>query len=162
MNSSEVTKKQKRKKMKVETRKLVAREKFYQRNFYLFEISYIILVIPILVLAFLSIPILLCVVLTKNFQMWPFILSGVMITFYQILAVKYFFKRFFLNPHEMSFGEYLRFKFDNRRKLRDFEKKPLETWYDNLEDFIDRIRTEEKEQTYRLYSRDFENVNNNS
>ena len=59
----------------------------------------------------------------------------------------------------MTFGEYLRFRFEDRRSNQDdLEGKPPKTWYDNLDDFIVRIRTEQREQTCRIYTMDYENV----
>ena len=158
MNSMRAARFRKKRKKKTTIRRLIARERFYERNFYLFEISYIIIAIPVLVLALLSIPVLLYFVIVQNFQLWPFILVGVFVAFFQILAIQYFVKKFFLEPYEMTFGEYLRFRFEDRRKEDTLEDKPPKTWYDDLDDFIVRIRTEEREQTYRIYSMEYENV----
>ncbi len=158
MNSMRAARFRKDKKKKTNIRKLFAQEKFYEKNFYFFEIGFIIIAIPVLVLALLSIPVLIYFTLVKYFQLWPFILLGVLIAFFQILAFQYFVKRFYLDPYEMTFGEYLRSRFEARRRNQDdLEGKPPKTWYDNLDDFIMRIRAEQREQTCRMYTMDYEN-----
>ncbi len=159
MNSMRAALFRKDKKKKITIRKLIAKEKFYEKNFYIFEIGFIIIAIPVLVLALLSIPVLIYFTLAKNFHLWPFILLGVLIAFFQILALQYFVKRFYLDPYEMTFGEYLRFRFEDRRRNQDdLEGKTPKTWYDNLDDFILRIRAEQREQTCRMYTMGYENV----
>jgi len=134
------------------------KEKFYKRNFYIFEIGFIAIAVPVLIIAITSIPILVYFTITQYFQLWPFIILGALIAFFQITAIQFFVKKFYLTPYNMTFGEYLRFRFEERNKDDEDEKKPRKTWYDNLDEFIIQIRTTQREQTYRIYATNYEDL----
>ena len=90
--------------------------------------------------------------------MWPFIILGVLVAFFQILAIQVFVRKYYLKPYNMTFGEYLRFRFDERNKSEEEKNKPQKTWYDNLDEFIIKIRTTQREQTFRIYSANHEHL----
>ncbi|NHJ05709.1 MAG: hypothetical protein EAX90_12865 [Candidatus Heimdallarchaeota archaeon] len=136
-------------------RKIIMKEKLYNRNFYFFELGFIFVLIPVLIASFVSAPFLYYYMVTQEFKVWPIIVLASLIVFSEILAIQYFVRRFYLEPHNMTFGQYLRYKFDTRIeniKSRDENKEPTLTWYSDLDDFIDRIRFEMKEQTEKVYS----------
>ncbi len=148
----------KRKKQGTNIRNIEAKERFYKRNFYFFEIGFIVVAVPVLIIALFSIPILLYFTLTQYFQLWPFIILGVLVAFFQILAIQVFVRKYYLKPYNMTFGEYLRFRFEERYKKEEEEKKHQKTWYDNIDEFIVQIRTAQREQTLRIYSSNYETV----
>lgn len=159
MNSVKIHSKRKRKSEESILRSIAIKEKFYKNSFYIFEIGFIIIAIPVLLVALTSIPILVYFTLVQNFQLWPFIILGVSIAFFQILAIQIFVKKFYLTPYNMTFGEYLRFRFDDRKKSEEEEQKPPKTWYDDLDDFTIRIRETQRKQTIRIYAANYEIMN---
>ncbi|MFW9922184.1 MAG: hypothetical protein ACFFDW_02735, partial [Candidatus Thorarchaeota archaeon] len=48
-------------------RKMIANERFYERNYILFELGFIFFVIPLLVLSFVSVPLLYFYIIIKEF-----------------------------------------------------------------------------------------------
>ena len=139
-------------------RQLEAQEKFYKRNFYLFEIGYIILAVPIFILSLASIPLSLYYSIKQNFYLWPIVLVATGIVFVQILATQYFVKRFYLEPNGLTFGQYLRMRYDERYAKKE-EIKEIKTWYDNIDEFIVKIKTTQREQTLRIYALNYEHFN---
>jgi hypothetical protein len=138
-----------------QTRTAKRHERFYKNNFFLFEISYIFLAIPMLTIALASVPILMFYTFAQKFYLWPMVIVAILIVFFQLTAIQYFVKRYYLEYHNMSLGEYLRYRFDNYRNNRqnDKQKKIVEpTWYDDLDEIIDRIRKQREEQTEKIYS----------
>lgn len=136
-------------------RKMIASERFYERNFALFEFGFIFFVIPMLVLSFVSVPFLYFYILTKEFLVWPFIVLFTLIVFIQIMAIQYFVRRFYLEPNNMSLGEYLRFKYDKRKEKQERVREgyiPEATWYENMDDFHFRLKQEMREQSDQLFS----------
>lgn len=153
MNSLKKTHYRKGRKPKT-IRQIAARERFYKSSFYFFEIGFIVVAIPVLILALTSIPVMMYFAITQYFQLWPFVLLGVLIAGFQIYAIQFFVKKFILKPLQLTFGEYLRMRFDERYKKEEtssiIEQK---IWYDNLDEFIIRLKTEQKEQTLLIYTR---------
>ena len=137
-------------------RRIAVKEKFYKSNFYLFEIGFIIIAVPVLLVAITSIPILVYFTIVQNFQLWPFIILGTLIAFSQILAIQIFVRKFYLIPYNMTFGEYLRFRYDERNVTIEDENKPQKTWYDNLDEFTLQIREAQRKQTYQIYAANYE------
>ena len=158
LNSYHLRSKRKRKREETNLRRIEIKEKFYKRNFYIFEIGFIAIAVPVLIIALTSIPILVYFTLTQYFQLWPFILLGALIAFFQIVSIQFFVKKYYLTPYSMTFGEYLRFRFDERNETEEDENKPQKTWYDNLDEFIIQIRTTQREQTLRIYAANHENA----
>jgi len=156
LNSYRLPSKRKRKREETNLRRIEIKEKFYKRNFYFFEIGFIAIALPVLIIALTSIPILIFFTITQYFQLWPFIILGALIAFFQIIAIQFFVKKYYLNPYNMTFGEYLRFRFDERNVTDVVENKPKKTWYDNLDEFIIQIRNTQREQTLRIYAANHE------
>ncbi len=146
----------KKKTEKSSLRSIAVKEKFYKSNFYLFEIGFIIIAVPVLLVAITSIPILVYFTIVQNFQLWPFIILGSLIAFSQILAIQIFVRKFYLIPYNMTFGEYLRFRYDERNVTIEDENKPQKTWYDNLDEFTLQIREAQRKQTYQIYAANYE------
>ncbi|MCK4291344.1 MAG: hypothetical protein KAX09_10210, partial [Candidatus Heimdallarchaeota archaeon] len=159
LNSMKLRSERKKKTEKSSLRSIAIKEKFYKSNFYIFEIGFIIVAVPVLLVAITSIPILVYFTLVQNFELWPFIILGSLIAFSQILAIQIFVKKFYLTPYNMTFGEYLRFRYDERNVIEKDENKPQKTWYDNLDEFIIQIRDTQREQTHRIYATNYENAN---
>jgi hypothetical protein len=143
------------------TSKLKAQERFYKWNFYLFEISYILFALPVLVISLVSIPVLYYVILTKGFPLWISILIGITIAFFQILCVRYVFKRFVLHPNEMSLGQFLRHQYITtiqKKKPKESEIKNISqnknnSWYASLDEFIFKIKEQQRRQTEEVFRR---------
>ena len=159
LSSYKMPTRKRRKRRGSSMRSIEAKERFYKRNFYIFEVGFIVIAVPVLLIALTSIPILVYFTITQYFQLWPFIILGASIAFFQMLSIQVFVKKFYLKPYNMTFGEYLRFRFDERTEKIEEEAKPPKTWYDNLDEFIVQIRTTQREQTYRIYATNYENVN---
>ena len=98
LNSYRLPSKRKRKREETNLRRIEIKEKFYKRNFYIFEIGFIAIAVPVLIIAITSIPILVYFTLTQYFQLWPFILLGDLISFFQILSIQFFVKKYYLTP----------------------------------------------------------------
>ncbi len=131
------------------------RERFYRNNFLLFEIGYIFLAIPVLTVALSSVPILMFYTFVKEFFIWPIIVVATLVVFFQIIATQYFVKKYYLDYYKMSLGRYLRYRFDYRRNRSKDEEQEIareETWYDNLDETIDRLKKDRSEQSEYIYS----------
>jgi len=139
---------------------LAAQERFYKRNFIIFEIGYVLVAIPVLVVALLSIPVIMFYIIKQHFYLWPILATAILIAFFQILGFQYFVRKYYLQPNNMTLGEFLRMRYEDRLRQRKLKEKPApqKTWYDNLDEFIFRIKTEQREQTLRLYAMQFENL----
>jgi hypothetical protein len=137
-------------------RQIKMRDRFYRSSFYVFEVGFIIVAIPALIIAILSIPVSLYFVIAGRFAYWPFVLVAVLITIFQFVGIKLFVKKYILDPYNLTFGEYLRMRYDERMKKEDRETvKEHITWYDDLDIFIDKIKTSQREQTYQIYARNY-------
>ena len=137
------------------------REKFYKNNFLIFEIGYIFLAIPVLTVALSSVPILMFYTFVKEFYIWPIIVVATLVVFFQIIGAQYFVKKYYLDYHKMSLGQYLRHKFDNRRnRLKNGvqEITSEETWYNNLDETINRLKKDRREQSEQIYSHVYSNI----
>ncbi|MBN1328403.1 MAG: hypothetical protein JXA54_02910 [Candidatus Heimdallarchaeota archaeon] len=133
-------------------KKLAANERAHTRNFIFFEIVFIIIAIPLLIVGLASIPISMYFAIVKDFRLWPIVIIGVVVSLSQILATQFFVRKYFLNPFNLTLGEYLRMRYDIRiEKKEQGNENSLKTWYDNLDEFIIRIKTEQREQTNRMY-----------
>ncbi|NHJ86844.1 MAG: hypothetical protein FK734_15385 [Asgard group archaeon] len=149
----------KRKAKQPSLKKLAANERAHNRVFLLFEIGFIIIAIPLLIAGFASIPISLYFAIVQDFRLWPFVIIGIAVTLAQILAIQFFVRKYFLTPYNLTLGEYLRMRYDERLVKKDSDKNySLKTWYDNLDEFILRIKNEQKEQTFKMYSKHIEEV----
>ncbi|MHA1124036.1 MAG: hypothetical protein ACTSO7_04695 [Candidatus Heimdallarchaeota archaeon] len=136
-------------------------ERFYKNNFILFEIGYIFLAVPMLVIALSSVPILMFYTFVQKFHLWPIILVAILVVFFQITAIQYFVKRYYLEYHKLSLGQYLRTRYNNRRRRlidEDQESSKVETWYDDMEEIIERIKCQRREQTMSIYTKVYTNI----
>ncbi|NHJ85218.1 MAG: hypothetical protein FK734_07135 [Asgard group archaeon] len=158
MNDDNAKRSKRNNKKTKDIRQLEAEEKFYKRNFYLFEISYIILAVPIFILSLASIPLSLYYSIKQNFYLWPIVLVATLIVFVQILATQYFVKKFYLEPYDLTFGQYLRMRYEERYAAKE-EVREIKTWYDNIDEFIVKIKTTQREQTKRIYALNYEHFN---
>ncbi|RLI63859.1 MAG: hypothetical protein DRP02_04125 [Candidatus Gerdarchaeota archaeon] len=151
----------KKRKKEPKTWQLAARERFYKRNFIIFEIGYILVAIPVLVVALISIPVLMYYAIKQHFYLWTIVATLVLIVFFQIYGFQFFIRKYYLSPNNMTLGEYLRMHYEIRlRKRKNKNKKPEKqtTWYDNLDEFILCIKTKQREQTMRLYALQYKNL----
>ena len=129
----ESEKKPKRKKAKKSNMRDM--QKFYKRNYYFFELSFTFVAVPTLVISLASVPLLLFYTFSKQFVTWPLIITASLIVFFQIIAIQHYVRRFHLEPHNMTIGQYLRYLFD-RRSHREIDQKNLSSkehieWYDH-------------------------------
>jgi len=118
--------------------------------FYLIEGMFILIGVPALIIAISIIPLAMYVIIRGETNIiWPlYVIAGV-IVFFQILALQYFVRKYVLEPHNMSFGRWLRWKFSpkeikKRRAERLAKTRKMEKWYSGL----DKVK-EEKEQIKR-------------
>lgn len=142
-------------------RSIIASERRVKNNFYFFELGFIFGIIPLLVVSFVIGPVLYYFAIEREFYLWPFVVVGILVAFFQIIALQYFIKRFYLDPHNMTLGEYLRYKFDIRFRAAEISSTKGQnnlTWYDELDDFILRIRAAQQEKTDRIYATAYENI----
>ncbi|MFW9922863.1 MAG: hypothetical protein ACFFDW_06190 [Candidatus Thorarchaeota archaeon] len=113
----------------------------YVIMFYVIEIAFIFLGIPIVILSIGFIPIAMYLIITEGGQTdnnWIFYLFGVVIIFFQILGLQYFFRKWILQPNNMTFGEWLRWKFSpseikKRRYERIERSRRMDEWYSGME-----------------------------
>ncbi|MHA1761566.1 MAG: hypothetical protein ACTSXA_13210 [Candidatus Heimdallarchaeota archaeon] len=137
-------------------------ERFYKSNFIMFEIGYVLLAIPMLVLALSSVPILMFYTLTQEFHLWPIIIVCILVVFTQITAMQYFVRKYYLNYHKMSLGQFFRYRFDLRRKrINKGDQEEFyyeETWYEDLDEMIERVKNKRQEQTIRIYTQAYGNI----
>lgn len=142
-------------------RSLMASERQVRNNFYFFELGFIFVVIPVLVIAVVIGPTLQYFAITQKYHLWPFFVISAIIVFFEVLAIQYYLKRFYLDPHNMTLGEFLRFKFDSRFKRSEFKEMEQEnniSWYDDLDEFIRKIRLARKEKTDWLYATAYDQI----
>ncbi|HUT80574.1 MAG TPA: hypothetical protein VMZ29_05155 [Candidatus Bathyarchaeia archaeon] len=140
-------------------KQLTAKERVHNRNFIFFEIGFIVIAIPLLITGLSSIPISMYFAIVKDFRLWPIVIIGLAVSFSQFLAIQFFIRKYFLTPYNLTLGKYLRMRYDERIEKKDKGKDfSLKTWYDNLDEFIVRLKTEQKEQTYKMYLKHAEQV----
>jgi len=136
-------------------------ERFYKSNFILFEIGYVFLAIPMLVIALSSVPILMFYTFAQKFYLWPIIVISILVVFFQISAIQYFVRKYYLDYHKMRLGQYLRFRYGNRKRSQSKEYQETQkeqSWYENLDEIIERMKSQRREQTLSIYSRVYGNV----
>ena len=131
----------------------------YVFMFYLIEGLFIIVGIPILMLAIGVIPVSMYLVITKGEGRlgvtWPLAIMGIFVVLFQILAVQYFVRKYVLEPHKMTFGEWLRWKFSpteirKRREERIARSRKMDEWYDGMGRIHERKAQLKEEQSYNL------------
>ena len=138
-------------------------ERQTRNNFILFELGFIFIIITLLVIAFVMGPILYYYAITQEFHLWPFYIVGGMVAFFEIVGIQYFIKRYYLDAHNMTFGEFLRFKFNSqfRYTKEETEGEGHLSWYKDLDEFINNIRIARKEKTDRLYAAAYNHIDFN-
>lgn len=142
-------------------RSIMASERREKSNFYFFELGFIFGIIPLLVVSFVIGPVLYYFTIEREFYLWPFIVVGILVAFFQIIALQYFIKRFYLDPQNMTLGEFLRYKFDARFRAANLSSEKGQnnlSWYEELDDFIMRIRAAQQEKTERIYATAYQNI----
>ncbi|NHJ46199.1 MAG: hypothetical protein FK733_00290 [Asgard group archaeon] len=132
--------------------------------FYLVEGLFILVGIPFLMLALAIIPVAMYVIITGGERiLWPMIVFGTLLIFIQAMALQYAVRRFVLQPHNKTFGEWLRWKFSpteikTRRADKRARTKRVEEWYDG----IDRVQAQKdhlkNEQQRELYDKLFPEI----
>ena len=61
----------------------------------------------------------------------------------------------------MRLGQYLRFRYGNRKRSQSKEYQETQkeqSWYENLDEIIERMKSQRREQTLSIYSRVYGNV----
>ncbi|MBD3191470.1 MAG: hypothetical protein GF308_12550 [Candidatus Heimdallarchaeota archaeon] len=147
--------KQKRNEKKI-LKQLALQEKRYKKLFYIFEVGFVILGIPVVIIAFVSGPILTYYAVSQEFYSWPFYVIGFMIAFSQIMGIKHLLNRYILQPYGLTFSEYLSCLFDTERRKRSHANIPPKkhsSWYDSLDKLNRRIKEERRKKTKQFYQR---------
>lgn len=137
-------------------RQLALQEKRYKRRFYIFEVGFIVIGIPVVIIAFVAGPILTYYAVSQEFYSWPFYLIGFMIAFSQILGIKYLLNRYILQPYGLTFREYLRCLFDKEmRKISHSAIPPKEysNWYASLDKLNRKIKENRRKKTKQFYKK---------
>ncbi|MFW9925123.1 MAG: hypothetical protein ACFFDW_17775, partial [Candidatus Thorarchaeota archaeon] len=101
-------------------------------------------------------------IIIKEFLVWPFIVLFSLIAFIQIMALQYFVRRFYLEPNNMSLGQYLRHIYDrrkNKQQRMNDDFIPVKSWYDNLDSFQSKVKEEMKEQSDQLFAQFLDQYN---
>ena len=135
-------------------------ERRIKNNFIIFELGFIFVIIPLLVLSFVLGPILFFFAVAQQFYVWPFVLYAVLVTFFEVIGIQYFLKRFYLEPHNMTLGEFLRYKVDRatgRIPDIDYKDQGNLTWYKDMDEFILRIKETRQAETERIYASAYDN-----
>jgi hypothetical protein len=126
--------------------------------FYLVEGLFILLGIPLLVLAIGVVPVAMYVIITQGrFAQWPLYVAGVIVILLQVFGIQYAVRKYILVPHNKSFGEWLRWKFSpteikKRREERRAKTKKIEEWYDGFDrvkDEKEKLKDEQSDELYR-------------
>jgi len=128
----------------------------YVLLFYLIEGAFILIGIPILILAIGVIPVSMYLIVTQGEGAlgvtWPLAIMGIFIVLAQILAIQYFVRKYVLEPHKMSFGEWLRWKFSpteiKKRRAEKLERsRKMDEWYDGMDRIHERKALIKAEQS---------------
>jgi len=131
----------------------------YVIMFYMVEGLFIIVGIPILMLAIGVIPVAMYLVITKGEGVlgvtWPLAIMGIFMVLFQILAVQYFLRKYVLEPHKMTFGEWLRWKFSpteikKRRQEKIARSQKMDEWYGGMDKIHERKAQLKEEQSFNL------------
>jgi hypothetical protein len=126
--------------------------------FYLMEGLFIFVGIPIIIFAIGIIPVAMYLVITgERSQVWPLYIFGVAIVFFEILGLQYFIRRYILKPHNMTLGQWLRWKFSpaeirKRREEKREKTRRMEEWYGGMERVHMTKERIKEEQAYDLRS----------
>ncbi|NHK29791.1 MAG: hypothetical protein FK730_00470 [Asgard group archaeon] len=132
--------------------------------FYLVEGLFILLGIPLLVLAIGIVPVAMYVIITQGrYAQWPLYVAGVVVILLQILGIQYFLRKYVLEPNNKTFGEWLRWKFSpteisRRRAERRAKSKKMEEWYDGFDRVKDQKEKLKEEQSEELYKELFPEI----
>ncbi len=125
--------------------------------FYLIEGLFIFLGIPALILAIAIIPMAMYAIITGGIYGtdWVLIVVVVLIVFIQILAIQYFVRKYILKPHNMKFGQWLRWKFSpteiqKRRQEKAARSKKMDEWYASMDRIQEREEMIKNEQAYDI------------
>jgi hypothetical protein len=132
--------------------------------FYLVEGLFILIGIPMLVLAIGVVPVAMYVIITQGrYTQWPLYVAGVLVIIIQVFGIQYALRKYVLEPHNKTFGEWLRWKFSpteikKRRDERRAKTKKIEEWYDGF----DRVKSQKEklkeEQSEVLYKELFPEI----
>ncbi|NHJ39501.1 MAG: hypothetical protein FK731_05660 [Asgard group archaeon] len=132
--------------------------------FYLVEGMFILLGIPMLVLAIGIVPVAMYVIITEGkYVQWPLYIAGVLVIILQVFGVQYFLRKYVLEPNNKTFGEWLRWKFSpseirKRRDERREKTKKIEEWYDGFDRVKDQKERLKEEQSEALYKELFPEI----
>lgn len=132
--------------------------------FYLVEGMFILLGIPMLVLAIGIVPVAMYVIITEGkYVQWPLYIAGVLVIILQVFGVQYFLRKYVLEPNNKTFGEWLRWKFSpseirKRRNERREKTKKIEEWYDGFDRVKDQKERLKEEQSEALYKELFPEI----
>ena len=128
----------------------------YVFMFYMIEGMFILVGIPILMLAIGVIPVSMYLIITKGEGRlgvtWPLAIMGIFMVLFQILAVQYFVRKYVLEPHKMTFGEWIRWKFSpteikKRREEKIARSRKMDEWYDGMDRIHERKAIIKQEQS---------------
>lgn len=78
--------------------------------------------------------------------------AGVLVVFAQIMGVQYFVRKYVLEPHKMTFGEWIRWKFSpteikKRRAEKIARSEKMNKWYDGMDKIHERKALIKEEQS---------------
>ena len=78
-----------------------------------------------------------------------------MIVFFQILGMQFFVRKYVLEPHKMTFGEWLRWKFSpteikKRRAEKIARSRKMDEWYGSMDRVYESRERLKDEQQYNL------------
>ncbi|HUT80914.1 MAG TPA: hypothetical protein VMZ29_06905 [Candidatus Bathyarchaeia archaeon] len=127
--------------------------------FYLIEGLFIFIGIPALIIAIAIIPMAMYSIITHGGGElgldWILIVVAVLIVFIQVLALQYSVRKYILKPHNMRFGQWLRWKFSpteiqKRREEKIERSKKMEEWYASMERIQEREELIKNEQAYDI------------
>ncbi|MEA2071449.1 MAG: hypothetical protein U9O98_09180, partial [Asgard group archaeon] len=127
-------------------------EKFNKFSYILFEIGFVVFALPAMVVAFFSVPFLVYFSIIGKWQLWPFILIGVVIAFTQIMGVIYLVNHFYLEPLDMRFGEFLRHLYEKRKNTKKKNSQSIQVLYEKIDNLSQKLKEERREQTDRIYN----------
>ncbi|NHJ32779.1 MAG: hypothetical protein FK732_07945 [Asgard group archaeon] len=141
----------------------------YVLIFYLIEGLFILVGIPFLILAIGVIPVTMYLIITEGEGSlgvtWPLAIMGIFVVFFQILAVQFFVRKYVLEPHKMTFGEWLRWKFSpkeikKRRQEKIARSQKMDEWYDGMDRIHERKALLKEEQSLNIRDEWFSETGN--
>jgi len=124
--------------------------------FYLIEGMFIFIGIPVIIIAIAAVPVSMYLIITEGeYSEWPIYVIGGAIVFFQIIGVQFFVRKFILEPHKMTFGEWLRWKFSptlikQRREERKERSRKMDEWYQGMDRIHERKEQLKEEQQYNI------------